>query len=649
MNEVNTWPGWTSVRLLGEGTFGKVYELEKTDAFGTVRSALKVITVPNSRIHAPASAPAEAKAAFCRRAVEKIYREITLMDQLKGRSHIVSYLDHQILSGDDGEAWTVMIRMELLVPFAEYCASHQMTQEEIIGLGMDIGGALETCHAKNILHRDIKPENIFFDPGMGDFALGDFGISRTLEKDVQNNMTMAGTYNYMAPEVFLRKGYGFTADIYSLALVLYELLNDGNPPFCQGASYDVEDRESALTRRFSGESVPPPRMASPALAQCLQKALASDPSVRYPSAGEFVRALEKCREASAAAGSVQSQAAGSSMSGSGTVYAEYITGGELPQEERGYSTGGEMPQEERRHISGGKMPQEEPRPADRQVPAAEESIREAAGRSVQREEAAKDSDGIPQDPAQAAEYFRRSAIAGSVDDMRKLGTMYIEGTGVPQDYAQAMEWFRRAAEAGSAEAMNNMGVLYRKGWGAARDDGKAAEWYRKAAEAGSADGMFNLAAIYMNGWGTARDPKEAAIWYRKAAEAGSVRGMTSLGTMYRKGLGIAQDSRNAVMWYRKAAEAGSAEAMCSLGGMYLEGRGVEKDAGTAIEWFRRAADAGYADAMNNLGVLYRKGWGIPKDEKKAAEWYKRAAAAGSSTARKNLESLRRENTGAPHS
>ena len=313
MNEINTWPGWECVRLLGEGTFGKVYEIQRRDAFGTVRSALKVITIPNNHLHAPIAMSLDSKREYYKQTVEKIYREITLMDQLKGQSNIVSYMDHSIYTPDDGASWTILIRMSLLTPFSRYLESHEMTIPDVIRLGIDIGRALRLCHSKKILHRDVKPENIFVNPDTGDFAIGDFGISRTLEKEMESNLTVAGTYNYMAPEVFRKKVYGYSADIYSLAMVLYELLNDGNPPFMESGSYSEADRQQAMRLRFGGSYIPAPKHGSIQLVSCILKALSYDTNNRFESADAFIKALQACPEY---------EAKETSAAQEGTVYAE---------------------------------------------------------------------------------------------------------------------------------------------------------------------------------------------------------------------------------------------------------------------------------------------------------------------------------------
>ena len=111
----------------------------------------------------------------------------------------------------------------------DYCTGKELTEKEVIKLGMDLSKALEYCRKLKIIHRDIKPENIFVSR-FGDFKLGDFGIAREQAHTV-GNMSKKGTYSYMAPEIYKGEKYDSSIDIYSLGIVLYELLNQNRLPF----------------------------------------------------------------------------------------------------------------------------------------------------------------------------------------------------------------------------------------------------------------------------------------------------------------------------------------------------------------------------------------------------------------------------------
>lgn len=87
--------------------------------------------------------------------------------------------------------------------------------------------ALEALHSQDVVYRDLKPENILLDAG-GHVKLVDFGFSKRIEKKMTN--TFAGTPEYMAPEVILGVGHSKAADLWSLGVVVFEMLS-GKPPF----------------------------------------------------------------------------------------------------------------------------------------------------------------------------------------------------------------------------------------------------------------------------------------------------------------------------------------------------------------------------------------------------------------------------------
>jgi len=196
-----------------------------------------------------------------------------------------------VVQHEDGIGWDILIRMELLTALPTYVAAHPLEEEDVIRLGIDLSRALKLCRKKGILHRDIKPENIFVSND-GDFKLGDFGVARVAEKTVAA-MSKKGTYNYMAPEVYKGEQYGFTADLYSLGLVLYRFLNDNRLPYMPPAPKPVvfSDKEQALSRRMMGDPMPAPAHGSGQLKAVILKACAYQPEDRFASAEELEQAL----------------------------------------------------------------------------------------------------------------------------------------------------------------------------------------------------------------------------------------------------------------------------------------------------------------------------------------------------------------------
>jgi len=278
---------WTLVRLIGEGSFGKVYEAKREDFGTSYTAAVKIITIPQSQSEI-ASARAEGMCdesvtAYFRSFVEEIVREFALMSELKGTANVVSYEDHAVLQHTAGIGWDILIRMELLTPLLHYTAEKRFTRHDSIKLGIDMCRALELCQKFNIVHRDIKPENIFVSK-LGDFKLGDFGIARTVEKTT-SGLSKKGTYTYMAPEIYRGEAYGSSVDIYSLGIVLYRLLNDNRAPFLPDYPEPIthSSREAALAKRISGAKLPAPKNADGRLTEIVLKACAYDPKDRYKS------------------------------------------------------------------------------------------------------------------------------------------------------------------------------------------------------------------------------------------------------------------------------------------------------------------------------------------------------------------------------
>ena len=287
---------WNIVSCLGEGSYGKVFEIERSEFGQTYRAALKVITVPQSSaevrsVISEGMSVSQAEAYF-HGIVEELMHEFSIMFKLKGTANIVSCEDLRVLEHPDGIGWDILIRMELLHPLLPYVYEHPMARRDIIRLGIDICKALELCQRYNIIHRDIKPENIFISDN-GDYKLGDFGIARTIERTT-SGLSKKGTYSYMAPEVYIGKKYGFSVDTYSLGLVLYRMLNKNRGPFLPQPPEAItfSSREQALARRMSDEPLPRPFYGEGRLGEIVLKACAFDPKDRYSSPQQLRQELE---------------------------------------------------------------------------------------------------------------------------------------------------------------------------------------------------------------------------------------------------------------------------------------------------------------------------------------------------------------------
>ena len=290
------WPEWEIVKYLGGGAYGVVYEIERNISGIQEKAALKIVSRPkdNSEIESYYDNGYDEASIISsyESEIRNYIKEYKLMKELQGQSNIVSCDDFKVVPHENGIGGDIFIRMELLTSLAQVLRKKEkLSEQEIIKLGKDISHALILCESKNIIHRDIKPANIMVSQ-FGDYKLGDFGVSKIM--DHTTYATKMGTQEYQAPEVVHMEKYGHTADIYSLGITLYWLLNNRRMPFIDAnGKITAELKDEAMDRRYRGEKLPAPKNGSDELKRIVLKACAYRPENRYASAQEMYDALDK--------------------------------------------------------------------------------------------------------------------------------------------------------------------------------------------------------------------------------------------------------------------------------------------------------------------------------------------------------------------
>lgn len=268
--------GFRLLRTLGRGGMGVVYEAEELAS--SRRVALKIL-VP--------------ELAVSEEAFERFRREARIAASISDSSCVFVFGAHQI----DGAP---AIAMELC---AGETLEHRLSQrepvpvEDAVRWTIEILDGLEAAHRVGVVHRDVKPSNCFI-TAEGRIKVGDFGLARSLERDVQ--LTRSGVFLgsplYASPEQVRGRHVDFRSDLYSVGATLYALLTGRSP-------YTGDNLGEVLARILSESPEPPSSLRKeipPALDKLVLRAMAREPAQRFQSHAEMREALRAFLPASSA-------------------------------------------------------------------------------------------------------------------------------------------------------------------------------------------------------------------------------------------------------------------------------------------------------------------------------------------------------------
>jgi eukaryotic-like serine/threonine-protein kinase len=219
--------------------------------------------------------------------VERFRREARSVAQLS-HPHIVTVIDR---GEDDGQQYIVFeyVDGENLKELIE--RTGPLPTRRAVEFGLEIADALAFAHENGLIHRDVKPQNVLITPD-GNAKVTDFGIARSLE--VEHGMTQTGTVlgtsNYLSPEQASGKPTTPSTDVYSLGVVVYELLT-GEVPF-PGENF------VAIAMKHINDLPPDLLEQRPdvplRLAAAVDRAMEKDPERRFGTMDEFASELRQC-------------------------------------------------------------------------------------------------------------------------------------------------------------------------------------------------------------------------------------------------------------------------------------------------------------------------------------------------------------------
>jgi hypothetical protein len=250
---------------VGTGGMGIVYKVRDLDAREVV--ALKILK--------PEAASNEAMQENLRREVF-LARKVTHKNVCRihefSRSKGTAYISMEFI---EGESLLRKLRRSCVLPV-----------DEAVKIVRQICAGLREAHLQGIVHRDLKPANIMVD-ATGSVKIMDFGIARLAQENVQHTGTIAGTPSYMAPEQVNLQPVGPRTDIYSLGLLLYEMV--------VGKQAFEGDNSIVIALKQLNEAPKRPREIVPTISARVEdvilKCLEKDPAKRFQSIDEFEAAL----------------------------------------------------------------------------------------------------------------------------------------------------------------------------------------------------------------------------------------------------------------------------------------------------------------------------------------------------------------------
>jgi tRNA A-37 threonylcarbamoyl transferase component Bud32 len=239
-------------------------------------------------------------------AVKLLHREISdeedQLERFRREARAAARLSHPNLVGvidageDDGRPYIVFEYIDGRTLKRQIQDEGPLQVDEAVAYAIEIGRGLTAAHARKLVHRDVKPQNVLIDPD-GRAKVTDFGIARSLE---QKGMTatgrVLGTTDYVSPEQAMGEDVDERSDVYSLGVVLYEMLT-GDVPF-------QAETQVGVAMKHVNEPMPDVqvkrREVSAVVASVVDRATTKDPRDRYSTVAEMVRDLEQTLEVEAA-------------------------------------------------------------------------------------------------------------------------------------------------------------------------------------------------------------------------------------------------------------------------------------------------------------------------------------------------------------
>jgi TPR repeat protein len=467
------------------------------------------------------------------RAIRKLDRQLVCLKQIpqdKGpyqqasaRNEVTAYkkLSHPNIPTffeSFTEKNVVSVVMELAVgcPLRNSIAMHKSHNEsipesQILHFLGQMVSILTYFKRLSLIYCDLKPDNIIMDQD-NDIKLIDYGTAKFAVTKIKKQFTFGGTLAYMSPEMLTDSGYSFETDVWSLGVLLYEMMTLSLP-------FGSKPEKDVVQKIHNAEPPEINSSCSPGLKNLVRSMLRKRTNARIT-----IDAISKLDFIPR----VSTELKPAQWNNIGVKYRFGI------------------------------------------------GVKKSVEKAVQYFKMAADAghpDGMfnycfaimnSDTMAEALQYLKQAADAGHVDAILNYAISLDRGWAGQPNLREAMRYYRLGADQGNTDAMCRYAVACTEGWDGRPDRQKALRYYRSAADSGSATGMINYANAMATGLSGRPDTREAMRWYQMAADAGNVEAMFSYAVGLERGYLGTADTSAVGKYYKMAADEGHEEAKAAL-------------------------------------------------------------------------------------
>lgn len=573
----------------------------------------------------------------------------------------------------------------------EILGSERLTLKQLIEIFSKIAQGVSHAHSHGIFHRDLKPSNVllsFASPDSVEVKIIDFGLSR-LESGAEQSNTIAGTPQFMPPDVLLGLSYDETSEVYALGCMLFFAIT-GTPPYVGGTALETMSMHAHQPIPDILENRP---SIPYELKQFIELCIAKRKEERFRSIDEFKSALRQIpvEEMTVVIGGTSfAKAPEQHTHHQNRFSATRVSIVMLSLVSLAAAIGwvASLVGDRRENSGAGvSAPKGELTVLEKHVDVIGKRVNRAQTGDAEAQEKLGDmyyqGQSIARDLSKAFEYYKAAAHAGRHECLNKIGWMQEHGEGTMPDIPEALNSYRAAAKYGSSASLQNLArLLFSQGM-RANDDALLKERIgvlNQLSAMGDGNAKYWLAHEYRRGKFVPLDYKRSDELLNQAAKSGATKAYSLLGAIenekakFSRGPERASHKAKARTYFdqapddvlKKVSELGSGEfarlgsfgpeieqeyltaarlgraadmiriadyyMSKAMGAARLKSMAEYKSSipdsfAKALFWYKKAASANDPIAQNNLGFMYDNGLGVKRNNRKAFELFKLAADA----------------------